>query len=273
MTNPKEILDLGGDLFDSEYEPSPVPRVRDQVALYEATGGTDGNTLEGRRVVILTSIGAKSAKVRKNPIMRVEDDGIYVAVASAGGAPKNPSWYGNLIAHPDVLVQDGSNVLHLRAREVFGQEKQRWWLVAERFWPHYPEYRQAAGREIPMLLLEPPTMDHPITIDTDTVRVVARVADVVIADSSAALTLRESGYAPVYYLPLTSVGPNILRTSSTETYCPYKGDASYYDIVLPNGETLPDAVWTYRTPYPAVKQIAGHVAFYTDRVQIEAEQR
>jgi deazaflavin-dependent oxidoreductase (nitroreductase family) len=134
-----------------------VPRIREQVALYEATDGTDGNTLEGRPVVILTSFGAKSGNVRKNPIMRVVDNGIYVAVASAGGAPTNPSWYGNLVAHPDVLVQDGSDVLHLRAREVFGAEKQQRWAVAERFWPHYPEYRQrAAGREIPLLLLEPP---------------------------------------------------------------------------------------------------------------------
>jgi F420H(2)-dependent quinone reductase len=114
----KETLDLGGDLFDGEYEPSPVPRIRDQVALYEATDGTEGNTLEDRPVVILTTIGAKSGKVRKNPIMRVVDNGIYVAVASAGGAPKNPSWYANLIAHPDALIQDGSYVRHLRAREV-----------------------------------------------------------------------------------------------------------------------------------------------------------
>jgi deazaflavin-dependent oxidoreductase (nitroreductase family) len=144
------------DLFGGEYEPSPVPRIRDQVALFQATDGTQGNTLEDRPVVILTTIGAKSDKVRKNPIMRVEDNGIHIAVASAAGAPKNPSWYANLIAHPDVLIQDGSNVIHLRAREVFGTEKQHSWMIAERFWPHYPEYRRlAAGREIPLLLLEP----------------------------------------------------------------------------------------------------------------------
>jgi deazaflavin-dependent oxidoreductase (nitroreductase family) len=144
------------DVFDGEYEPSPVPRVREQVARYEATDGTEGNTLEDRPVVILTTIGAKSGKVRKNPIMRIEENGSYVAAASAGGAPNNPSWYGNLIVHPDVLVQDGGDVIHLRARELCGAEKQRWWLVAERFWPHYPEYRElAAGREIPLILLEP----------------------------------------------------------------------------------------------------------------------
>jgi deazaflavin-dependent oxidoreductase (nitroreductase family) len=133
-----------------------VPRIRDQVALYEATGGQEGNTLEDRAVVILTTIGAKSDKVRKNPIMRVEDNGIHGAVASAAGAPKNPSWYANLIAHPDVVIQDGSNVIHLRARVVFGTEKQHWWMIAERFWPHYPEYRRLeAGRKVPLLLLEP----------------------------------------------------------------------------------------------------------------------
>jgi deazaflavin-dependent oxidoreductase (nitroreductase family) len=146
----------GQDLFDGEYEPSPVARIRDQVARYEASDGTEGNTLEDRPVVILTTVGAKSGKVRKNPVMRIEDNGIYVAVASAAGAPNNPSWYANLTGHPDVLIQDGADVVHLRAREVFGIEKQKWWAVAERFWPHYPEYRRlAAGREIPLVLLEP----------------------------------------------------------------------------------------------------------------------
>jgi deazaflavin-dependent oxidoreductase (nitroreductase family) len=144
------------ELFDGEYEPSSVERIRNQVALYESTGGTEGNTLEGRPVVILTTIGSKSRKVRKNPIMRIQKDGIYVAVASAEGAPKHPSWYGNLLAHPEIRLQDGSEVHTLRAREVFGEEKQRRWQVAERFWPHLPEYRErAAGREIPLLLLEP----------------------------------------------------------------------------------------------------------------------
>jgi uncharacterized protein (DUF427 family) len=118
-----------------------------------------------------------------------------------------------------------------------------------------------------------PNAEHPITIDTSTVRVVARVKDTVIADSTATLALRESGYAPVYYFPLNSVAPGTLRPSSTQTYCPYKGDASYYDILLPHGQVLPDAVWTYQTPYPAVAAIADRVAFYTDRVQIEAEQK
>jgi uncharacterized protein (DUF427 family) len=120
-------------------------------------------------------------------------------------------------------------------------------------------------------LIKVPGAEHPITVDADTIRVVARVGDTVIADTRVALTLREAGYSPVYYLPLSSVVAGVLRPSSTESYCPYKGDASYYDIVLPHGETLLDAVWTYRTPYPAVETIAGRVAFYTDRVQVEAE--
>jgi F420H(2)-dependent quinone reductase len=156
MTTTDQATTAHPECFDREYEPSPIARIRDQVALFEATDGTQGNTLENRPVVILTSIGAKSGKLRKNPIMRVVDNGIYVAVASAAGAPTNPSWYRNLIAHPDVLIQDGAGVHHLRAREVSGAEKQRWWAVAESFWPYYPEYRRlAAGREIPLLLLEP----------------------------------------------------------------------------------------------------------------------
>jgi uncharacterized protein (DUF427 family) len=116
-----------------------------------------------------------------------------------------------------------------------------------------------------------PDADHPITIDADTVRVVARVGDTVIADTSAALTLREAGYPPVHYIPLGDVVPGTLRPSTSDSYCPYKGDASYYDVVLPDGKELVDAVWTYQVPYPAVDAIADRVAFYTDRVQVEVE--
>ena len=120
-------------------------------------------------------------------------------------------------------------------------------------------------------LIKVPDATHPITIDADTARIVIRVGHTVIADTRDALTLREHGYAPVYYLPLIDVVPGRLRPSSSESYCPYKGDASYYDIVLPDGEVFADAAWTYRNPYPAVATIGGRVAFYTDRVQIEAE--
>jgi uncharacterized protein (DUF427 family) len=113
-----------------------------------------------------------------------------------------------------------------------------------------------------------PNAQHPITIDAHPGRVVARVGDTVIADSSDALTLREAGYPPVQYIPLDDVVPDTLRPSATHSYCPYKGDASYYDVVLPDKTELPDAVWTYPSPYPAVDAIAGRVAFYTDRVQV-----
>src|SRR5246500_5161069 len=99
-------LNIEGGL-DAEYVPSPVERVRKQVEDYEASGGVEGATLEGRPVVILTSVGAKSGKVRKNPVMRIVDGDRYVAVASAGGSPKNPSWDANLITHPVVRLQDG----------------------------------------------------------------------------------------------------------------------------------------------------------------------
>jgi deazaflavin-dependent oxidoreductase (nitroreductase family) len=138
-----------------EYVPSPDERVRTQVADYEATDGAEGGTLEGEPVVILTSLGAKSGKVRKNPVMRIVEGDRYVAVASAGGAPQNPSWYANLVAHPVVHVQDGADIRELRAREVTGDEKAHYWTIAESFWPHFPEYRQRAGREIPVLVLEP----------------------------------------------------------------------------------------------------------------------
>ena len=106
--------------LDGGYVPSPVQRVRDQVAVYEASGGIYGAKLEGRPMVILTSVGAKSGKVRKNPVMRTVDRDRYVAVASAAGAPENPSWYANLVAHPVVRLQDGATVKDLHAREVSG---------------------------------------------------------------------------------------------------------------------------------------------------------
>lgn len=115
-----------------------------------------------------------------------------------------------------------------------------------------------------------PDANHPISIDAAAIRVVARAGDTVIADTSAGLTLREAGYPPVHYVPLGDVIPGILRASTSYSYCPYKGDASYYDVVLPGGNELADAVWTYQAPYPAVDAIAGHVAFYTDRVQVLA---
>lgn len=138
-----------------DYAPSPSDRVREQVDRYEATGGREGGTLEGRPVVILTTTGAKTGKVRKTPLIRIEHDGVYAVVASAGGAPEHPAWYRNVIADPVVRVQDHDDVHTVRAREVHGEEKDRWWRTAETFWPHFPEYRaKAAGREIPIVVLE-----------------------------------------------------------------------------------------------------------------------
>lgn len=139
-----------------EYAPSPSERVRDQVARYEATDGRDGGTLEGSPVVILTTTGAKTGKVRKTPLIRIEHDGRYAVVASAGGAPQHPAWYRNIVANPVVRLRDREQVHLVRAREVHGEEKARWWRLAEARWPHFPEYRaKAAGREIPVVVLEP----------------------------------------------------------------------------------------------------------------------
>jgi uncharacterized protein (DUF427 family) len=114
-----------------------------------------------------------------------------------------------------------------------------------------------------------PGPDHPITVEPGSSRVTVRAGEQVVADSSAALVLREANYPPVYYIPLADVDQDVLRPSATQTYCPYKGEASYYSIAGPDGE-ITDAIWTYRTPYPAVAEIADHVAFYPDRVAISS---
>jgi deazaflavin-dependent oxidoreductase (nitroreductase family) len=143
--------------LDGEYEPSPEKWVRDQVELYERTGGREGNTLRdtGLPVVVFTTRGAKSGKVRKNPLMRVEHDGAYAMVASQGGAPEHPSWYHNLKAHPDqVTVQDGPEPWDGVAREVTGTEKAEWWERAVAAYPAYAEYQTRTDREIPVFVVE-----------------------------------------------------------------------------------------------------------------------
>jgi uncharacterized protein (DUF427 family) len=112
-----------------------------------------------------------------------------------------------------------------------------------------------------------PSSDHPITIEATGRRVVVRAGDQVIAESTHALTLMESTYPAVQYLPLTDVDESLLRKTDTTTYCPFKGEASYYTVVAPDGE-ISDAIWTYEQPYPAVSEIAEHVAFYPSKVQI-----
>jgi F420H(2)-dependent quinone reductase len=137
---------------------SSSDRVRDQVARYEASNGADAGTLEGRPVVILTTTGGRTGAIRKNPVIRIPHGDNYIAVASNAGAATHPAWYRNLIANPDLWVQDRAVKHRLRAREVFGAEKTRMWGVAEQYWPHFPEYRAKAGaREIPLLVLEPVT--------------------------------------------------------------------------------------------------------------------
>ncbi|HEX6354147.1 DUF427 domain-containing protein [Actinophytocola sp.] len=111
-----------------------------------------------------------------------------------------------------------------------------------------------------------PGPDHPIAVEKNPARVVVRVGDQVVADTTAALALREANYPAVQYIPLADVNPAFLKDSDTTTYCPYKGDASYYTLVTAGGE-LVDAIWTYREPYPAVAEIADHVAFYPDKVE------
>jgi uncharacterized protein (DUF427 family) len=112
-----------------------------------------------------------------------------------------------------------------------------------------------------------PTADHPITIEPSTERVTVRANGRVIAESTKALTLRESTYPPVPYLPLSDLDASVITRTETQTYCPYKGDASYYSIVTPDGDIV-DAIWTYEQPYDAVAEIAGYVAFYPDRVEL-----
>ena len=141
--------------LSGEYQPSPDQFVRDQVALYERSGGTEGTTLQGVPVIVLTSLGARSSKIRKTPLMRVEHDGAYAVVASQGGAPKHPTWYHNLVAHPHVELQDGSVRQDMTAREVKGAERELWWSRAVAVWPDYAEYEKKTERVIPVFVLEP----------------------------------------------------------------------------------------------------------------------
>jgi deazaflavin-dependent oxidoreductase (nitroreductase family) len=138
-----------------EYEPSPTKWVRDQVELYESSDGTKGTTLRGFPVVILTTLGRRSGKVRKAALMRVEHDGRYAIVASLGGSPKNPLWYDNVLAHPEVQLQDGPNKFDMIAREVTGDEKALWWERAVAAYPPYADYQVKTSREIPVFVLEP----------------------------------------------------------------------------------------------------------------------
>ena len=140
---------------ETSYEPSPWTPVADQVALYEATDGKAGGTLEGKPVVILSTRGRKTGALRKSPLMRVEHDGRYVVVASMGGAPQHPVWYLNLVADPRVTLQDGATVMELRAHTATREERAEWWPRATAAWPAYDEYQTKTDRQIPVVILEP----------------------------------------------------------------------------------------------------------------------
>ncbi|MGW9402882.1 nitroreductase family deazaflavin-dependent oxidoreductase [Arthrobacter sp. NPDC055585] len=137
-----------------EYAPSTSKRSRDQAEEIESSGGTRGTTLNGRPVILLTTKGAKSGKLRKTPLMRVEHDGDYAVVASMGGAPKHPVWYFNIKAHPHVELQDGPQKWDMTAREVTGEEKAVWWERAVEAYPPYADYQARTDREIPVFVLE-----------------------------------------------------------------------------------------------------------------------
>ena len=138
-----------------EYVPSSSERARDQVELYESSGGTEGTTMRGLPVIVLTTVGAKTGKIRKTPLMRVEHEGKYAVVASMGGAPTHPVWYHNLVANPDVELQDGPHKQDMVAHEARGAEKATWWDRAVEAFPDYADYQEKTDREIPLFVLEP----------------------------------------------------------------------------------------------------------------------
>ncbi|MFG2291793.1 nitroreductase family deazaflavin-dependent oxidoreductase [Streptomyces sp. NPDC048603] len=145
-----------------EYEPSTEQWVRDQVDAYEGSGGTEGTTLRdtGLPVVILTTRGARTGKIRKTPLMRVEHEGTYAVVASLGGAPRHPVWYHNVVADPRVELQDGPVRRDMAAREVTGEEKALWWERAVDAFPDYAAYQERTDRIIPVFVLEPVPGGH-----------------------------------------------------------------------------------------------------------------
>jgi deazaflavin-dependent oxidoreductase (nitroreductase family) len=136
-------MPLGG-----EYQPSRTDRTREQVKLSEATNGVEGGTLKGKLVIVLTFKGAKSDKIRKTPLMRIEHNGTYAVVASNAGAPVHPFWYRDIVANPLVELQDGVVKHEMRTREIFGQEKNGWWKRANAAYSGFPAHRPGAGLEI-----------------------------------------------------------------------------------------------------------------------------
>jgi deazaflavin-dependent oxidoreductase (nitroreductase family) len=143
-------------VFDGEYEPSPWEPIAAEVELYERSGGTEPSAMVGDDWIILWTLGAKSGKVRKTPLVKVADgEGRYAVVGSQGGAPTNPQWVHNLRAHPAARLQDGPEALDFTVREVTGDEKATWWARATAAWPDYDNYQAATERPIPVFVLEP----------------------------------------------------------------------------------------------------------------------
>lgn len=141
--------------LQGEIELSPTGWVRDQTEKILETGTTDGVSINGLDVILLTTLGAKSGKLRKVPLMRVEHEGRYAIVASLGGAPKHPVWYFNVKAEPHVELQDGTVTRDYDAREVTGEEKAEWWERAVAAYPDYADYQKKTDRQIPVFVLEP----------------------------------------------------------------------------------------------------------------------
>jgi F420H(2)-dependent quinone reductase len=137
-----------------EYEPSTSDWAREQAERYEATDGREGGDLRGMPVIVLTTVGAKSGKLRKTALMRVEHGGVYAVVASLGGAPKHPVWYFNIVAQPHVELQDGAVKRDYLAREIVGDEKAVWWERAVAAYPPYADYQEKTDRQIPVFVLE-----------------------------------------------------------------------------------------------------------------------
>jgi len=138
-----------------QYAPSTAAWARKQAERYEASAGDQANDLRGRPIIVLTSVGAKTGKLRKTALMRVEHEGTYAVVASMGGAPKNPVWYYNLKANPHVELQDRASTRDYLAREVSGDEKAAWWERAVEAWPDYAKYQARTDRQIQVFVLEP----------------------------------------------------------------------------------------------------------------------
>ena len=141
--------------LSGEYAPSPLDWSREQADKYAESGGQEAADMKGKPIILLTTVGAKTGKLRKTPLMRVEHNGEYAVVASLGGAPTNPVWYYNIATNPRVELQDGAVTRDYEAREVFGEQKATWWERAVEAWPDYADYQKKTDRQIPVFVLTP----------------------------------------------------------------------------------------------------------------------